>query len=198
LRCNVAWVNAAFERLNTVSAYFLAVVLSLTSNRQVRKGETVWVGKPWIAPAAIIRTVTVIVTAIIILILEYYFNSFSVYFVGLPLWVWTTLAFFVIWLIRILDLAIYRMSNVYILRQDGLETRRGIIRLHSFVVTPAGFGDLLVYQSVGGRIFGYGELTVNSQGGRQTKLVLVRDPFAVADTIREVMSKLIVRVDTHT
>lgn len=81
------------------------------------------------------------------------------------------------------------------MRQDGLEIRRGIIRLHSFVVTPQGFGDLLVYQSIGGRIFGYGELTVNSQGEKETKLVLVREPDKVAGLIRDVMGEPIVRVE---
>ncbi len=84
------------------------------------------------------------------------------------------------------------------LRQDALEIRRGIIRLHSFVVTPMGFGDLLVYQSIGGRIFSYGDITVNSQGERQTKLVLVRSPFAVSDTIRGIMAKPLVRVENPT
>jgi hypothetical protein len=64
--------------------------------------------------------------------------------------------------------------------------------------TPSGFGDLLVYQSVGGRIFGYGEITVNSQGERQTKLVLVRAPFIAAKSIRDIMGKPIVRVENPT
>jgi hypothetical protein len=96
-----------------------------------------------------------------------------------------------------LKLLIFRASNTYVLRQDGLEIRHGIIRLHSFVVTPTGFGDLMVYQSIGGRIFGYGDLTVNSQGERETKLLLVRSPFKVADTIRDIMGKPIVRVESH-
>ena len=95
------------------------------------------------------------------------------------------------------ELAIFRASNTYVLRQDGVEIRRGIVRLHSFVVTPMGFGDLLVYQSLGGRIFGYGDITVNSQGERQTKLVLVRSSFDVADTIRDIMGKPLVRVDNR-
>jgi hypothetical protein len=65
------------------------------------------------------------------------------------------------------------------------------------VVTPSGFGDLLVYQSLAGRIFGYGDLTVNSQGERQTRLSLVRSPFTVADTMRDIMGKPIVRVEEH-
>ena len=96
-----------------------------------------------------------------------------------------------------LELLVFRASNNYILRQDGLEVRRGILRLHSFVVTPSGFGDLLVYQSIGGRIFGYGDLTVNSQGERETRLRLVRHPYNVADTMRDIMGKPIVRVEGH-
>ena len=133
--------------------------------------------------------------AIIILLLEANFGDFSRGYVGLPLWVWTILVFAVVWLLSMLDLLIFRLSNTYILRQDGLEIRRGIVRLHSFVVTPAGFGDLLVYQSLGGRIFGYGDITVNSQGERQTKLYLVHSPFKVADTMRDIMGKPIVRID---
>jgi hypothetical protein len=97
--------------------------------------------------------------------------------------------------VSLLDLLFFWASHSYLLRQDGIEIRSGIIRLHSFVVTPSGFGDLMVYQSLGGRIFGYGELTVNSQGERQTKLKLVRSPFTTADTIRDIMGKPIVRVE---
>ena len=171
------------------------MVFVLISNPQVRHEQTVWVGKPWIVPAAIIRTVSVFVVAALFLFLESYLGAFAVRLVGLPLWAWTILLFIVVWFFSLLDLLIFRASNSYVLRQDGLEIRRGIIRLHSFVVTPSGFGDLMVYQSVGGRIFGYGDITVNSQGERQTKLLLVRGPFAVADTIRDIMGKPIVRVD---
>ena len=168
-----------------------------SSSKRVVRGDVVWAGKPWIVPAAIIRTVTVVVVAILFLWLELYSGAAFSGLVGLPVWAWTLLAFGAIWLISMLELLVFRASNTYELRQDGLEIKHGIIRLHSFVVTPSGFGDLLVYQSVGGRIFGYGELTVNSQGERETKLRLVRSPFTVADTIRDIMGKPIVRVESH-
>ena len=168
-----------------------------SSSKRVVRGDVVWAGKPWIVPAAIIRTVTVIIVTIIVLWLELYSGVASEGLIGLPVYVWTFLAFGVIWLIGLLELLVFRASNTYELRQDGLEVKRGIIRLHSFVVTPSGFGDLLVYQSIGGRIFGYGELTVNSQGERETKLRLVRSPFTVADTMRDIMGKPIVRVENH-
>ena len=169
----------------------------MTSDRQVHHEAPVWIGKPWITPAAIIRTLVVVIIAIIILLLEATFEGLGYGLLGLPIWVWTIIVFVVIWLISLLELLVLRLSNTYILRQDGLEIRSGIIRLHSFVVTPSGFGDLLVYQSIGGRIFGYGEITVNSQGERQIKLRLVHNPFGIADTMRDIMGKPIVRVDNR-
>jgi hypothetical protein len=160
----------------------------------VGEGVIVWTDKPWIVPSAIIRTATAVVIAIIILMTEYYTGVALVLIAELPIYVWTLLVFVFVWALCLLDLLFFWMSNTYILRRNGLETRRGIVRLHSFCVTPGGFGDLAVYQSVGGRIFGYGNLTVNSQGARETKLMLVKMPFAVADTIREIMGKPLVRV----
>ena len=170
---------------------------SLSSDKHVQHGVVVWLGKPWVAPAAIVRTVTVFVVAVIFLWLEIYAGVAFSYLAGLAIFAWTILAFGVIWLLSMLKLLIFFASNTYVLRQDGLEIRHGIIRLHSFVVTPSGFGDLMVYLSIGGRIFGYGDLTVNSQGERETKLLLVRSPFKVADTIRDIMGKPIVRVESH-
>lgn len=174
------------------------VVSWLSSDKHDSHSGVVWLGKPWIVPAAIIRTITVFVFLGIFVWLEIYSGVAFSGLLGLPIFAWTILAFIVIWLIGILQILLFRISNTYVLRQDGLEIRNGIIRLHSFVVTPSGFGDLSVYQSIGGRIFGYGDLTVNSQGERETKLVLVRAPFTVADTMRDIMGKPIVRVEGHT
>jgi uncharacterized membrane protein YdbT with pleckstrin-like domain len=154
-------------------------------------------GKPWIVPAVIIRTITVVVVTILFIWLELFPGVASSGLAGLPVWAWTFLAFELIWLISMLELLVFRASNNYILRQEGLEVKHGILRLHSFVVTHAGFGDLLVYRSIGGRIFGYGELTVNSQGEREIKLRLVHSPTQVADMLRDIMGKPIVRVESH-
>jgi len=168
------------------------------SSKGVDHGEVVvWVGKPWVAPAIIIRTIIVIIVTVLFLWLELFSGVSSSNLVGAQIYLWTFLVLGVIWLFSVLQLLIFRASNTYVLRQDGLEIRRGIIRLHSFVVTPSGFGDLLVYQSVGGRIFDYGDITVNSQGERETKLLLVRAPFKTADTIRDIMGKPIVRIEDH-
>ena len=165
----------------------------MTSESKSPKSNIIWQKKPWVFPAAIIRSITIFVVAAIFVWLEVYFSVASSNLVGLPAYAWTLIVFVVIWLVSMLGLAIFRVANTYVLRQDGIEIRRGIVRLHSFVVTPMGFGDLLVYQSLGGRIFNYGDITVNSQGERQTNLVLVRSPFSAADTIRDIMGKPLVR-----
>jgi membrane protein YdbS with pleckstrin-like domain len=157
----------------------------------------VWYGKPWVVPLAVVRTVSVVLLSIVFLFLEMFAGIALTVVSGLTVFLWTLFAFTLVWLFILLDLLLYWAARSYVLRQDGLEIKRGIIRLNSFVVTPSGFGDLSVYQSHGGRIFGYGELTVNSQGDRHSKLPLVRSPFTTADTIRDVMAKPIVRVEDH-
>lgn len=169
----------------------------MSSVRSVAHGALVWVGKPWVIPIAIIRTITVVLVLIFILWFESAFGFAFTSVAGLPIFVWTVLIALAIWLVSLLDLLIFWATNTYVLRQDGLEIKRGIIRLHSFVITPSGFGDLSVYQSISGRIFGYGDLTVTSQGERKTKLALVRSPFSTADTLRDVMGKPLVRVENH-
>ncbi len=166
-------------------------------NQTVSHGSIVWQGKPYITPLLIIRTIAVFVVAALFLLLEFFSGIAVVFLSGLPFYAWTLLAFVIVWLVSILHLEFLHISNTYVLRQDGLEVRRGIIRLHSFVVTPSGFGDLEVYQSISGRIFNYGKITISSQGEKVTRLVLVRKPFAVADLIRDIMGKPIFRLDGH-
>jgi hypothetical protein len=168
-----------------------------SNNKTIAHTDVVWTGKPWIISAVVLRTVTVIVIAILFFWLELLSGVASNGLVGLPVWALTFLVFGVIWLISVFELLVFRLSNSYVLRQDGLEIKHGILRLHSFVVTPSGFGDMLVYQPIGGSIFGYGDITVNSQGERETRMRLVRNPFKVADVMRDIMGKPIVRVENQ-
>jgi uncharacterized membrane protein YdbT with pleckstrin-like domain len=170
----------------------------LTSNKKLMPyTDVVWAAKPWIIPAIVFRTAIVIVVAILFFCLEFFNGVAFDGLVNLPVWDWTFLVFGVIWLISMFELLIFWFSNSYVLCEDGLEVKRGILRLHSFVVTPSGFGDMLVYQPIGGRIFGYGDVTVNSQGDRETRMRLVRHPFKVAELMRDIMGKPIVRVENY-
>lgn len=116
-------------------------------------------------------------------------------FGGLPIYVWTLIVLMIGWLISLLHIVYLRFTNLYTLRRDSLEIRTGLITLHSFLVTPYGFSDLEVHQSLSGRIFRYGKVIVHSQSERTTELLFIRSPFSVAERIRAVMSKPSVRVD---
>jgi uncharacterized membrane protein YdbT with pleckstrin-like domain len=186
-----------FEYLNILATYCYWLCFCLSADRSVFHGDNVWLGKPYVLPAAVGRTLSVILFAILFVLLEFYAGVAFSLLLALPVSVWTLVLFVIVWAFSMLGLILLRASHTYILRQDALEIHTGIVRLHSFVVTPQGFGDLSVYQSIGGRIFGYGDLTINSQGERETKLRLVHSPFAVADKIRDVMGKPAVRVESH-
>ena len=89
-------------------------------------GAVVWAGKPWVIPAAIFRTVGVVVLAILFLFIEMTFGVALTLIAGVPVFLWTLFAFILVWVLSLLDLLIYWVSNSYVLRQDGLEVRRGL------------------------------------------------------------------------
>jgi uncharacterized membrane protein YdbT with pleckstrin-like domain len=172
----------------------------LTTEKPVQQSvykDIIWVGKPYITPAAVTRTIIVFALAVLLVLFEFYVGVAQLQLWLFPLYLWTIVIFIFIWIISLFGLLVLRASHTYTLRRDALEVRRGILNLQSFVVTPQGFGDLTVCQPVVGRIFSYGDILVHSQGERQTKLRLVHSPFKVADEIREIMGKPIVRVENH-
>jgi uncharacterized membrane protein YdbT with pleckstrin-like domain len=158
-------------------------------------GSVIWLDRPWILPAAIIRTVLVLVVVIIIIWLETIDNAVGSIIIGLPLWMWTGLLFFVVWLISFISLLLLRTAHKYTLRSESLEVRTGIASLNSFVLAPSGFSDLEVNQSLVGRMLGYGDIVVHTQSDRMATMQRVRSPVTVANQIRDIMGKPIVRIE---
>lgn len=155
----------------------------------------VWKGRPWILPGVIARTVFVLIVAVLVVWLELSFDAASVTFLGLQVVLWTGLLFFLVWLFSLLHLVLLRASDDYVLRNDSLEVRTGIVATKSFVIVPSGFSDLEVDRSVSGRIMDYGDITIRSQSERAVMMVRVRDPMKVAERIRKIMGRPIVRVE---
>jgi hypothetical protein len=89
-----------------------------------------------------------------------------------------------------------RVSSTYILRNDSLEVRVGVLSSKSFVIAPAGFSDLEVIRSISARIVNSGNIIIRTQGERDMRMERVRNALKVADQIREVMSRPIVRIGT--
>jgi membrane protein YdbS with pleckstrin-like domain len=164
------------------------------------KAHELWTGKPWILPNLVTRSISAAVAAVVISLLEFYFNINNTpiadrQILGVPVILWTVLAIFILWVVSLTRLLVLRASNTYILRNDGLEVRTGILSSKSFVVAPAGFSDLEVTRSVSGRIVNSGNIIVRTQGDSDITMVKVRKPLKVADQIREVMARPTVRIE---
>jgi uncharacterized membrane protein YdbT with pleckstrin-like domain len=161
--------------------------------------QVLWTGKPWITPAVVARTIIVIGVAIAVILLESIFNLQYV-FMNLPLILWTGLVFVLIWAFSLVHLLLLRASNTYILRNDSLEIRTGILTSRSFVVAASGFADMEVTKSIVGRILNFGDIIIRTQdeSGADKILRTIKNPMKVSGQIREVMSRPIVRIEGQT
>ncbi len=166
-----------------------------TPSPTVGSGSVIWSGKPWIMPAAIIRTIMIIVVALIIVWLEFFLGVADSGIVGLQLVVWTVIVFFFVWLLSLMGLLVQRAANRYVLRNDSLEVKTGLLGLRSSMIVPSGFSDLEVVQSVMGRALDYGDIILRLQSEVDRKMVKVRSPLNVGDQIRSVMARPIVRIE---
>jgi len=156
-----------------------------------------WTGKPWILPDALGRGILIIAIAVVASWLELFFDVAYKSFLNLPLILWTGLAFCLIWIISLTHLLLLRASNTYILRNDSLEIRTGILTSKSFTVASSGFADMEVIRSLSERILNLGNIVIRTQdeSGTDKRLQKVRNPLKVADQIREVMAKPMMRFE---
>ncbi len=162
------------------------------------KKSVYWSGRPWILPGVLGRAIVFIVIGILIIWLELYFGlAFQSYFVNVPIILWTVLVLFIAWIASLGHLLALKYSNKYVLKNDSLQIRSGIAHFDSFIITSSGFSDLLVHQSLIERMFDAGEITIFSESEKnyKQKMVKVRHPMKVAQEIRFVMGRPIVRLE---
>jgi uncharacterized membrane protein YdbT with pleckstrin-like domain len=152
-------------------------------------------GKPWILPGVLARSIVITIIAVAVAWLEQYFGIAYESVLNVQIIYWTGLVIFIAWVTSLTHLLLLRASNTYILRNDSLDIRFGILTSKSFVLAPSGFSDLEVIRTVSARIVGIGDIIVRTQGERDVKMVMVRSPLKVADQIREVMARPIVRLE---
>lgn len=157
----------------------------------------IWIGKPWVLPGVIARTIFIVIIAVAISWLELALGVGSVTFLNLQVILWTSLLFLLIWIFSVLHLVLLRASNAYALRSDSLEVRAGILSTKTFVVAPSGFSDLEVDRSISGRIVDSGDIIIRTQSENDVMMVRVREPLKVAERIRKIMARPIVRIETR-
>jgi hypothetical protein len=166
-----------------------------TSASSVGSGSVLWQGKPWILPAAAVRTLAVVAVLVVVILVELYTGISANAFLGLSVVVWTVLVFALVWLVSLLGLLVLRASNTYTLRDDSLELKYGLFTLRSYMIVGSGFSDLEVIESVSGRMLNYGDIVVRLQSETMQRMVKVRNPVQVGNQIRAVMARPIVRVE---
>ncbi len=155
--------------------------------------RTLWTDKPWVLPGVVAKSVVIGVIAVVILWLEFLFEIAYTNLI-MPIVLWTCLVTFAAWISSIARPLLLRASNAYILREDSLEIRAGILTSKAFVVAPSGFSDLEVVRSISARIVGSGDIIIRTQGDSDVRMEKVRSPLKVAAQIREVMASPIIRI----
>jgi hypothetical protein len=182
-------------RFNRIQFMFYGILKM--SGSTPGSGQEVWRGRPWILPYVAIRTVLVVLVAVGTLFLESSMGILNVPQFGLPVQVWTFIAFFIVWIIGIFDLLVLRSTNFYVLRVDSLEIKVGLLTTKTSVIVPTGFSDLEVIRSVSSRVLNTGEIKIKTQSERDftKRMVKVRDPMRVANLIRDVMARQIFKLD---
>ncbi len=156
-----------------------------------------WIGRPWIVADVVARSIAVFVVAAAAAWLELYFGEAHLNFLGLEVLLWTGLIFFIIWIVSIMSLLLLRATNTYVLRNDSLEIRTGILTSKSFVIAASGFADMEIVRSVSARLVNLGDIIIRTQDetGRDKRMVKIRDPLKIGSQIREVMAKPVVRIE---
>jgi uncharacterized membrane protein YdbT with pleckstrin-like domain len=154
-------------------------------------------GKPWILPSVLFRTFLVVLVAIGVSWLEFYFNVAYSVIQGVQVILWTIFGFSLIWLLSIIGLLLLRTTYTYILRDDSLEIRVGVLTARTSVIASSGFSDLEIIRTIPGRILNSGDIVVRTQseGDWEKRMVKIRNPLKVGDEIRKVLTKPTFRVE---
>lgn len=185
-----------FESINTYHAHF-SIGIQLCAETSDESKSIIWKGKPWIFPHAVFRGIIVFVVFLTVLWLEFFLGLAGQAFQGIPITVWTGLSLFLICVISISNLYWIEASNTYILRKASLEITTGVVTTKSFVIAPSGFANMEVVRTLTARMLNTGDIIIRTQDEPygDKKMAMVRDAEDVADKIRDVMSKPVVRLE---
>ena len=144
------------------------------------------------------RTALVVAVAVGVVLVESMLGVlYSPLQFGLSVVVWTVVAFFVVWVLGVLGLLVLWGTHSYVLSEDSLVLKVGLLTTKTSMIAPTGFSDLEVIRSIIGRLLNTGDILVRTQSERDfvRRMVKVRDPDRVASMLREVMARPIFRID---
>lgn len=118
--------------------------------RQESSDLVLWSGRPWILPGVIWRSFLAVIVGVLLTALEIFTMTANYSVAGFYLIYWTLLALLIAWALSLASLVLLSASHRYVLREDSLEIRVGILTSRTSVISPSGFSDLEVIQSFAG------------------------------------------------
>lgn len=152
--------------------------------------EVIWIIKPWIIPSLAEESIMAAVVFGVSYLSGVYFGSLYEPIFGINFITLVGLGLALIWTVNAFHLLLVRSTSRYTLRRSGLEIRTGILNRRIVLVSPKFFADVVVIQSILGKIMGSGELFVqiHEAHAREGIMKRVRNPFIVEKDIRGIMS----------
>jgi len=162
----------------------------MNHNGADNEDEVIWSIKPWIIPSLAEETTMVVVVFLVSFFAEGYFGSAFTPIPGVRLVVWTGLGLALIWIINALHLLLVRSKSRFTLTRDCLKIQTGILIRETIIVSPLNFSEVIVIQSIMGKIMGSGEMFVrfHEDRVREGKMSRVQNPFLVERDIRRIMA----------
>jgi uncharacterized membrane protein YdbT with pleckstrin-like domain len=169
----------------------------LAKETSIEFGSIIWEGEPWIFPRLVFRSILIVAIFFAVLWVELFLGVAGETFLRIPIILWTGLSLFVVWVISILNLLWIKASNEYVLRKASLEIKTGVVTTKAFVIAPSGFANMEVVRTLTSRILNTGDIIIRTQDEPygDKKMVMIYDAEGVADKIRNVMSKPLVRLE---
>jgi len=159
-------------------------------NGSGKEDEVIWSSRPWIIPSLLEETIMAFIVFIISLFVELIFGVAYLSIVNISFITLTGLGLLSVWLINAIHLILVRASSQYVLRRNGFEMTTGIFKKKSFMVSTSSSPDLVVMQSIIGKILGSGDIFIRiwGEGGKEIRMSRVRNPFVLAEDIRKISS----------
>ncbi|MGA2665534.1 MAG: hypothetical protein ABSF83_11365 [Nitrososphaerales archaeon] len=176
---------------------------------QEQTGDVVWTGRPSIGVYVALYAVVAVLGAAILVALEVraadgvaslsgtLFASLRLGPVVIPdaLEVVTALAVLILFLAKVVGLAIYRAGHSFELRTDGLYFNRGIANLQNVFLSAMAFSDARLLRTLGMRIVGRSTIIVEANDGRRFEMRMLKDGVGVQTLIRSNLSHPTVRIE---
>jgi hypothetical protein len=113
-----------------------------------------------------------------------------------PVEIATAAIVLLLYLGKVIHLALLRARHKYELYEDGLYVDSGIVNLQNTFISPVAFSDARLIMPLSSRLVHRGKIIVDANDERHFTLLLVKNPLVVQNLIRRTLGHPVVRVES--